>query len=106
MAKPRAAAAAIAYPATKLIIGNLLLALLLSLFAWLAWPAQAQTTASFYYPFNSAGTLLAAPTLSQSTSPYFWLASGGPLVIANGIGATAPAVSQFKLLTKTPVASA
>jgi hypothetical protein len=42
----------------------------------------------FYYTFNSPGTLREAPTAGQSSSPYFWLKSGGALVIKDGIGAT------------------
>jgi hypothetical protein len=43
-------------------------------------------TASFSYTFNSDGTLYEAGSPALSTSPYFWLKTGGKLVISNGLG--------------------
>jgi hypothetical protein len=62
--------------AAALILGTLMPAL-----------ASAQT-ASFYYPFNSAGTLHEASSSDKSSSPYFWLKSGAKLVIEGGVGKT------------------
>jgi hypothetical protein len=51
-------------------------------------PAFAEAQSPFYYTFNSPGTLYEAASPDQSTSPYFWLASGAKLEITNGIGET------------------
>ncbi|KKU77362.1 MAG: hypothetical protein UY04_C0059G0004 [Parcubacteria group bacterium GW2011_GWA2_47_7] len=45
-------------------------------------------TSPFFYTFNSAGILNEAGTMGNSTSPYWWLNSGGQLVMQNGIGET------------------
>jgi len=43
---------------------------------------------SLYYTFNSPGVLQEAGSMGRSTSPYFWLNSGGILTIASGVGMT------------------
>lgn len=40
------------------------------------------------YKFEQNGTLEEAPSMEQSSSPYFWLNSGGRLTIENGFGRT------------------
>ena len=43
---------------------------------------------SFLYTFNDAGVLEEAGSMSESSSPYWWLNSGGQLVIRGGTGST------------------
>jgi hypothetical protein len=43
---------------------------------------------NFVYSFNAPGTLFEAPSAVQSTSPFWFLSSGGRLTIQNGIGET------------------
>lgn len=43
---------------------------------------------SFFYSFETDGELLSATSMPQSSSPYFWVSSGGRMVIQNGIGST------------------
>lgn len=50
--------------------------------------ASATATLPFLYTFNSAGTLYESNSLSESTSPYLWLARGAKLVINGTVGAT------------------
>lgn len=47
--------------------------------------ASAQTTL-WSYTFNVNGTLLEAGSMNESSSPYFWLNSGGKMVFKNGVG--------------------
>jgi len=42
----------------------------------------------FVYSFNSNGTLNEAGSMKESTSPYFWLNSGGQMPIKDGVGMT------------------
>ncbi len=44
--------------------------------------------AVFLYTFNTSGTLLEAGSSNESTSPYFWLNSGGKFLIKDGYGMT------------------
>lgn len=49
-------------------------------------PAYAATP--FLYTFNSSGILDEAGSLGLSSSPYWWLNSGGQVVIKDGVGST------------------
>lgn len=50
---------------------------------------DARTVSSpFLYTFGSDGTLNEAGSLDTSSSPYFWLNSGGMLTISDGVGKT------------------
>lgn len=42
----------------------------------------------FVFSFSGTGTLNEAGSLEESTSPYFWLNSGGQMTIRDGIGGT------------------
>lgn len=42
----------------------------------------------FYYSFKVDGTLDEAGNIDDSSSPYFWLNSGGQFILKNGIGKT------------------
>ncbi len=54
------------------------------------------------YTFNVPGVLQEAGSFEESSSPYWWLDSGGVLAIENGYGATnegsLPALSRWRLL--------
>jgi hypothetical protein len=50
--------------------------------------ATALVPSTFLYTFNDPGVLHASVLLKNSTSPYFWISSGGRMSIANGIGQT------------------
>ncbi len=50
--------------------------------------SAAATENSTLYTFNSPGTLYESASLNLSTSPYWWLLSGGKLIIENGVGKT------------------
>lgn len=56
----------------------------------------------FIYSFNSRGTLQEASSMSLSSSPYWWLNSGGQLEIAGDVGETmqgeAPLWNYWRLL--------
>lgn len=52
-------------------------------------PQSEASSSSLYYTFNSPGVLQEAGSMRESTSPYFWLNSGGTLTIKDGIGMTA-----------------
>src|SRR6266481_495168 len=60
----------------------------------------ATVTSPFTYDFRSVGILQQAETPDLSTSPYFWLASGGELPITNGTGNTmqgdAPSTNKWR----------
>ncbi len=51
----------------------------------LTLPARPETLA---YTFNEPGILQESGSMQESTSPYWWLNSGGELIIKNGIGKT------------------
>lgn len=72
-----------------LIIVPLLLTLLSSLFPV---TAEAATTAPvdsvWHYKFGVNGTLVETGSMSNSSSPYFWLNSGGALTLKDGQGHT------------------
>ncbi|HWP61398.1 MAG TPA: hypothetical protein VN495_02245, partial [Candidatus Paceibacterota bacterium] len=59
---------------------------------------------SLIYSFNSPGILQEAGSMQQSTSPYWWLNSGGEFIITNGVGETMQGVAP--LLNKWRVAYA
>ncbi len=42
----------------------------------------------YLYTFNSAGTLIEAGSMTDSSSGYWWINSGAKLVIANSVGGT------------------
>jgi len=50
--------------------------------------AAAVVGSTFRYVFNSPGTLNEAGSMNDSTSPYWWLNSGGELVLQSGLGET------------------
>ena len=56
----------------------------------------------FEYNFNVDGTLEEAGTIYESTNPYWWLDSGGMMIIHSGIGSTAqgslPAENKWRML--------
>ncbi|MEX0919305.1 MAG: hypothetical protein WDZ64_00965 [Parcubacteria group bacterium] len=45
-------------------------------------------SSDFRYTFNSEGVLLETGSMGESSSPYFWLNSGGKFIIKDGIGQT------------------
>lgn len=49
----------------------------------------ASVGSDFYYTFNVPGTLMEAGSMTLSSSPYFYLNSGGKLLIEGDIGTTA-----------------
>ncbi len=51
-------------------------------------PEAQASTSGFLYTFNSDGVLNEAGSMAESTSPYFWLNSGGMLTMKNGLGST------------------
>lgn len=53
----------------------------------LAYPA-ATVSSPYYYNFNVAGTLEEASPMDTSTSPYWWLNSGGLMFLKDGVGET------------------
>ncbi len=50
--------------------------------------AARTTTSPFVYNFGSNGTVEETGSIDESASPYFWINSGGRLVIENGVGKT------------------
>lgn len=50
--------------------------------------SQPVLAAYWSYTFNSSGTLLEAGSSAESSSPYFWLNSGGKMPISGGLGMT------------------
>jgi hypothetical protein len=50
--------------------------------------AAASVGSDFLYTFNSWGTLYEAGSMENSTSPYFWVNSGGKLLVKGGVGGT------------------
>jgi hypothetical protein len=63
--------------------------------------AAITTTDSFYYTFNTDGTLHEVGQPAYSSSRYWWLNSGGRLILANGLGSTmqgdAPLYDRWRL---------
>jgi len=57
-----------------------------------SYPSHAQDAAAidgiFGYTFSSEGILYEAGTPDESSSPYWWLDSGGKLIIENAVGKT------------------
>lgn len=51
-------------------------------------PAPARSASPFVYSFNVPGTLEEAPNMSRSTSPYWFLDSGGELLVSDSQGST------------------
>ncbi len=45
-------------------------------------------TSPFLYTFGSAGSIEETGSISESSSPYFWINSGGRFIIENGVGKT------------------
>lgn len=64
------------------------LAVLAGVIAVLGSTSATHAATSQYYTFNSDGVLHEAGSMSQSSSPYFWLNSGGKMEIKSGIGGT------------------
>ncbi len=50
--------------------------------------AAASSTNDLLYTFNVPGTLEETDSMQQSSSPYWWLDSGGEFMIADGVGET------------------
>lgn len=69
-------------------------------------PSAAAAASSWWYNFNSAGTLAQSASATQSRSQYLWLAAGRSLVIQNGIGATPAGTTIYQLFNKTSVTNA
>ena len=58
-------------------------------FAPRAEAAEARAvTSPFLYTFNADGILYETGSMSESSSPYFWLNSGGKMLFKNGLGST------------------
>lgn len=59
---------------------------------WQAPATQAGQAASvgssFHYQFSVNGTLNETGSMEQSSSPYFWLNSGGQIILEDGVGKT------------------
>lgn len=59
-------------------------------------------TSPFLYTFNSPGTLQEAGSMRESSSPYWWLNSGGELIIRDNVGmtmhGTAPISNRWRIL--------
>lgn len=50
--------------------------------------AAALVTSPFLYTFNSNGIVNEAGNINESWSPYWWINSGGKMIIENGVGET------------------
>ncbi|MES2216070.1 MAG: hypothetical protein V4481_02130 [Patescibacteria group bacterium] len=65
-------------------------------------PTVHAATNSLYYTFNQDGTLAESFPMDSSSSKYFWLNSGGKMVIKNGLGGTQqgplPAADAWRVL--------
>jgi len=70
----------------------IVLSLIVSFFVWSLWKNEEfiskQNYDSFEYNFAHDGILHETGNPNESTSPYFWLDSGGELIIKNGLGMT------------------
>jgi hypothetical protein len=87
-------------PVALTIIGIVAFSFVGSLVAEAA-PAR-QVSSPFLYTFNSAGVLHETGSMQDSSSPYFWLNSGGKMMIGGGTGGTihgalSPLDSWYKL---------
>lgn len=56
---------------------------------------SALVASPFVYSFNSDGVLNEAGSMNQSTSPYWWVNSGGQLIIQGGFGSTMQGETPF-----------
>ncbi|QQG38393.1 MAG: hypothetical protein HYS26_02495 [Candidatus Kaiserbacteria bacterium] len=71
--------------------------------------AAITATSTFVYTFNSDGVLQEAGSMQESTSPYWWLDSGGKLLLQSGLGSTVqgelPSLDKWRLayLKSNPV---
>ncbi len=93
-----------AKPAALVALAGIICAILILFVTIQPKPVTAQTTLPFTYLFSTAGTLIEAPTAAQSSSPYFWLQSGGSMTIASGVGSTvAGSEKTFQLFSRTAV---
>ncbi|KKS85540.1 MAG: hypothetical protein UV60_C0007G0027 [Parcubacteria group bacterium GW2011_GWA2_43_11] len=75
-------------------------------FAPRAEAAEARAvTSPFLYTFNADGILYETGSMSESSSPYFWLNSGGKMLFKNGLGSTImgalPASDRWATLYKS-----
>ena len=50
--------------------------------------AKAATSSNWLYNFNTPGILYASTYIQNSTSPYFWVSSGGRMIVTGGLGET------------------
>lgn len=67
----------------------IVLILEVTLYTPTAYAVEARSVSSpFVYTFNSKGILNESPTMEESTSPYFWLNSGGRLILEDNVGKT------------------
>jgi len=74
------------------LVGCIFLAAV-SAFIIISFPARAAAIAalnisSLNYTFSVNGTLRETGTMAESSSPYFWVNSGGALILSNGRGMT------------------
>ncbi|MBI3292450.1 MAG: hypothetical protein HYZ73_06540 [Elusimicrobia bacterium] len=64
--------------------------------------AAAVVSAPYLYDFQTDGVVEETGTMQESTSPYWWVNSGGRLIIKNGLGMTmqgdAPATDKWRAL--------
>lgn len=84
------------------IVAALTFSLICAVTLFLAPSTEAQTAGgseSWSYQFSSDGILREAPAPSQSSSPHWWLSSGGMLLLENGVGKT----NQGSLSVSDPV---
>jgi hypothetical protein len=60
----------------------------------------ASVSSPFHYKFSVDGTLREASSMGESSSPYWWVNSGGALILDNGIGmtyqGTVPTVDKWR----------
>ncbi len=65
-------------------------------------PAAAAVSSPFTYHFSVPGILNEAGSMGNSTSPYWWLDSGGELILQGGVGETmqgvAPLLNHWRIL--------
>ena len=65
-------------------------------------PEHMQSDSQFIYSFNSTGILNETGSMEESPSPYWWVDSGGQLIVGGGTGSTmmgyAPAGSYWRAL--------
>lgn len=63
--------------------------------------AAATVTSPFNYVFKVPGVLNEAGSMGESTSPYWWVNSGGELILTGGVGETmqgdAPALNRWRI---------